>query len=125
MMLVYVFMVLALLCCVCFLPFSLNKCSTRHQNIGQILQTGLAMKRTMSKVEKRSKSNSIHLATEDVHAPLSGYCKKLSSKKKWQKRYFTATDHYLNYTSTKKSTKVLGKVQNLCSWDPNTFWNTY
>ena len=62
-----------------------------------------------AKLLKRLKSDSIHQSVKKFQL-LKGYCKKQSSKGKWQKRYFEAKDNYLNYSSNDKSKKVLGSI---------------
>ena len=40
------------------------------------------------------------------HPPLHGLLEKLSSKGKWQARWFEAKDHFLTYRQTEKSKKT-------------------
>jgi hypothetical protein len=58
---------------------------------------------------KRNQRNSV-FDFSGTYTALSGYCKKKSTKGKWQKRFFEAKDHYLIYKSTEKSQKVLGSI---------------
>ena len=60
-------------------------------------------------IVKRNQRKSVH-DFSGTYKILEGYCKKQSTKGKWQKRWFVAQDHYLLYKSTAKSKKVLGSI---------------
>ena len=67
------------------------------------------MKSNAANIVKRNQRKSVH-DFSGTYKILEGYCKKQSTKGKWQKRWFVAQDHYLLYKSTAKSKKVLGSI---------------
>ena len=67
----------------------------------------MSLRTASAKLEKGKK----HSDEEPTHhTTLKGYCKKRSTKGKWQKRFFQAHTTTLTYKSTEKSSKILGSI---------------
>ena len=67
----------------------------------------MSLRTASAKLEKGKKQSD---EEPTHHTTLKGYCKKRSTKGKWQKRFFQAHKTTLTYKSTEKSSKILGSI---------------